>query len=155
MAGELAKYNVPLATNQCEYSVIRRHPEIHGLLSACKERNIVFQSYSPLAQGRLTGKYHVGKEPPNTYRFSSYPMKDLEPTLAVLDDIALARRTSISAVALNYNISKGALPVVGMRSPEQAKQNIKALGWRLSKEEIRRIDGVSIEGKTTKLWQQG
>lgn len=97
----------------------------------------------------------MGKEPPNTYRFSSYPMKDLEPTLAVVNDIALARRTSISAVALNHNISKGALPVVGMRSPEQAKQNIKALGWRLSDEEIRRMDGVSMEGKKTKPWQQG
>lgn len=39
MADELARYNVLLATNECEYSVIRRHPEIHGLLSACKERN--------------------------------------------------------------------------------------------------------------------
>ncbi|MCJ1250766.1 hypothetical protein MMC30_007994 [Trapelia coarctata] len=116
-------------------NVIRRHPEIHGLLSACKERNIVFQSYSSLAQGRLTGKYNAEHEPPKTYYFSSYPMKELEPTLAVLNDIARARQTSISAVALNYNLSKGVLPVVGMRSPEQAKQNLKALGWRLGEED--------------------
>ena len=32
MADELAKYKIPLATNQCEYSVIRRHPEVYGLL---------------------------------------------------------------------------------------------------------------------------
>ena len=155
MADELAKYGIPLATNQCEYSVIRRHPEIHGLFAACKERNIVFQAYASLAQGRLTGKYNADHEPPKTYRFSIYPMKELEPTLAVLDEIARVRQTNVSAVALNYNISKGALPVVGVRSPEQAKQNVKALGWRLSEEEIRRIDSVSIEGKTTKLWQQG
>jgi len=118
MADELAKYKVPLTTNQCGFSSIRRHPEIHSLLSACKERKVVFQSYSSLAQGRLSGKYHVGEEPPNTYRFSSHPVEDLEPTLAVLDDIARARQTSIRAVALNHNISKGDLPVVGMRSPE-------------------------------------
>ena len=35
MAIELAKYDIPLATNQCEYSVLRRHPETHGLLKAC------------------------------------------------------------------------------------------------------------------------
>lgn len=91
MTDELAKYGVPLLTNQCEYSVIRRHPEIHGLLAACKERNIVFQSYSSLAQGRLTGKYNAEHEPPKTYRFSSYPMKDLEPTLAVLSYITRTR----------------------------------------------------------------
>ena len=155
MADELAKYNIPLGANQCEYSVIRRHPEIHGLLQACKDRDIMFQSYSSLAQGRLTGKYTAEKEPPSTYRFSSYPMKDLEPTLKVLDNIARARQTSISAVALNYNISKGVIPVIGVRSPEQAKQDIKAMGWRLTDEEIIEIDKVSIEGKLTKLWQQG
>ena len=155
MADELAKYNIPLATNQCEFSVLRRHPEVHGLLQACKDRGIVFQSYSSLAQGRLTGKYTAEKEPPGTYRFSSYPMKNLEPTVKVLDDIARTRQTSISSVALNYNISKGAIPVVGVRSTVQARQDMKAMGWRLTKEEIIEIDKVSIEGKLTKLWQQG
>ncbi|MCJ1256535.1 hypothetical protein MMC24_004356 [Lignoscripta atroalba] len=155
MADELAKYNIPLATNQCEFSVLRRHPEIHGLLQACKERGIVFQSYSSLAQGRLTGKYNAQHEPPKTYRFSSYPMKELEPTLKVLAQIADERQTSISAVALNYNLSKGVVPVVGVRSPGQAEQNLKALGWRLTREEIRRIEAVSFEGKATSLWQQG
>jgi aryl-alcohol dehydrogenase-like predicted oxidoreductase len=46
-------------------------------------------------------------------------MKDLEPTLDVLSNIVKARGTNMSAVALNYNISKGAVPIVGMRSPEQ------------------------------------
>ena len=115
----------------------------------------MFQSYSSLAQGRLTGKWTAEKEPPSTYRFSSYPIKDLEPTLKVLDDIAGKRQTSVSSVALNYNISKGVIPVVGVRSPVQAEQNMKATGWRLTKEEIIEIDNVSIEGKLTKLWQQG
>ncbi|KAL9121319.1 MAG: hypothetical protein Q9187_002119 [Circinaria calcarea] len=155
MADELAKYNIPLGANQCEYHIIRRHPEVHGLLQACKDRGIMFQSYSSLAQGRLTGKWTPEKEPPSSYRFSSYPMKDLEPTLKVLDDIARARQTSISAVALNYNISKGVIPVVGVRSPAQARQNMRAMGWRLTNEEITALDKVSIEGQTTRLWQQG
>lgn len=46
---ELAKYDVPLAANQCEFSISRREPELSGLLEACKENGIVFQSYSSLA----------------------------------------------------------------------------------------------------------
>ena len=42
MAEELAKYDVPLATNQCEFSILRRYPETHGLIKACRDRNIVF-----------------------------------------------------------------------------------------------------------------
>ena len=155
MADELAKYNIPLATNQCEYSVLRRHAETHGLIKACRDRGIVFQSYSSLAQGRLSGKYNSEHEPPASYRFSSYPMKEVEPTLDVLRDIAQKQRVSVAAVALNYNISKGVVPVVGVRKPEQVKQNKEALGWRLTAEDIRRIDDVSFEGQATSLWQQG
>lgn len=155
LADELAKHNIPLATNQCEFSVLRRYPETHGLLKACKERGIVFQSYSSLAQGRLTEKYTVENPPPSTYRFSKYDMKDIEPTKNVLRDIAKARGKTTAAVALNYNISKGAVPTVGMRDPKQAEDNLGALGWRLTEEEVKRIDAVSLEGKATVLWQQG
>lgn len=155
MQAALAKYDVPLALNQCEYHLVRRLPETSGLLQACKDNGIQFQSYSSLAQGRLSGKYSAKNEPPKTYRFSSYPMKDLEPTLTVLKTIAEKRGVTIPAVSLNYNISKGVLPVVGIRKLEQAQSNIQALGWRLSPEEIKQLDAVSIEGKATKLWQQG
>ncbi|KAI4154675.1 MAG: hypothetical protein LQ340_001519 [Diploschistes diacapsis] len=155
MADELSKYGIPLATNQCEFSILRRLPETSDLLRACRERGIHFQSYSSLAQGRLSGKYDAENEPPKSYRFSSYPMKDLEPTLAVLKSIAARREKPVSAVALNYNICKGILPVVGIRKSKQAKDNLAALGWRLTNDEIKELDGVSLEGKATKLWQQG
>ncbi|RMZ67611.1 alcohol dehydrogenase [Pyrenophora seminiperda CCB06] len=156
MSDELAKHGVPLAINQVEYSVLRREPEISGLLQACKERGIVLQSYSSLAQGRLTGKYTVEHAPPKEYRFSSYDMKDVEPVNAVLKRIGERRGgLPISAVALNYNLCKGITPVVGVRKEEQAVANCKALGWRLSDEEIREIDGVGFRGHTTVLWQQG
>jgi len=69
-------------------------------------------------------------------------MKDIEPVLEVLGNIARAKGTSMSAIALNYNIIKGAVPAVGVRSPEQAQQNVGALGWRLSDDEVRKIDSV-------------
>lgn len=155
MKEELAKYDIPLELNQCEYHVMRRLPETEGMLRTCREKGIQFQSYSSLAQGRLTGKWTPDNEPPKTYRFSSYPIKEIQHTLDVVKRIAEKRGVSMAAVALNYNISKGVNPVVGVRNLEQAKSNLQAFGWRLTDEEIREMDSVSIEGKHTKLWQQG
>ena len=45
--------------------------------------------------------------------------------------------------------------MVGVGKPEQALENLKALGWRLSNDEIREIDVVGFEGHATVLWQQG
>lgn len=155
MADELDKHGIPLAVNQCEYSVIRRHPEVHGLIRECRERGIVFQGYAALGEGRLTDKYSRFNEPPRTYRFSSYPMHMLEPTLNVLRRISQERRVPVAAVALNFCINKGVIPVVGIRNAEQAEQDMQALGWRLTVDEVRQIETVSIEGDTTVLWQYG
>ncbi|KAI0385159.1 NADP-dependent oxidoreductase domain-containing protein [Hypomontagnella monticulosa] len=155
MRRELARYDVPLATNQCEYNVLRRHPEVAGHIAAYREMDVAFQSYSSLAQGRLTGKYTPANPPPATYRFSNYDMERVEPAIRALEDVARKRGKSVAAVALNYNLSKGALPVVGIRNEEQARQAVEALGWRLEKEDVEMIDKQSFEGKTTMLWQQG
>jgi aryl-alcohol dehydrogenase-like predicted oxidoreductase len=155
MQSELAKYDIPLATNQCEYSILRRHPEMEGMLEACRKNEIVFQSYSSLAQGRLSGKYTKDNPPPKTYRFSSYSMEAIEPTLDVIRHIGSKRGLPVSAVSLNWNIVKGAIPVVGFRKASQTEENLKAFGWRLTNEEIQRIDAKGIEGKETILWQQG
>jgi aryl-alcohol dehydrogenase-like predicted oxidoreductase len=155
LADELSKYGIPLATNQCEFSVLRRHPEVHGLIKACRERGIVFQSYSSVAQGRLTDKYTTENPPPSSHRFSSYDMKDIESTKQVMGSIAQEHSVSTAAVALNYNIIKGAVPTVGVRNVAQVQENLRAFEWRLSNDEIKKIDSVSFEGKKTALWQQG
>ena len=82
-------------------------------------------------------------------------MEDIEPTLGVMRQIAHKRNTSVASVALNYNLVHGISPVVGVRNLQQAESNCQALGWRLSDDEIKAIDDVSIRGKTTALWQQG
>lgn len=155
MEAELKKYNIPLATQQVEYSVLRRLPETTGQIKHCQDHGIVFQSYSSLGQGRLSGKYTPQNPPPKTYKFSNYAMEDIDDTLKVLREIAAKRDKSVASVALNYNVSKGALPVVGIRNEQQAKDAVEALGWRLSDEEMTAIDKVSVLGNSTITWQQG
>lgn len=143
MAKALARYRLPLATNVCEYSVLRRHPETHGLIRVCRDQGIIFQSCAPLAQGRLTGKYSRGNQPRESYCASSYPIEEIEETIALLRRIAEARRVPIAAVALNYNLCKGTVPIVGIRNADQAADLTRALGWRLSTDEIRAIESQS------------
>ncbi|KAI6089088.1 NADP-dependent oxidoreductase domain-containing protein [Hypoxylon rubiginosum] len=155
MRKELARHDIPLAVNQCEYNVLRRYPEMSGQMAAYREMDVVFQSYSSLAQGRLTGKYGVQNPAPATRRFSNYDAADVQPALDVLGAVAMAKGKSVAAVALNYNISKGALPVVGIRSAEQARQALGALGWRLAGRDVETIDRRSFEGGKSMFWQQG
>ncbi|KAF9248720.1 hypothetical protein DTO013E5_1488 [Penicillium roqueforti] len=135
MADELAKHDVPLSVCQCEYSVVRRLPEV--------------------TEGRLSGKYSTFNEPQQRRRFSSYPMRMLEPTINVLKSIAEERHVSVPAVALNYSINKGVLPLVGVRDAGQAEQDMQALGWRLTEDEIKQIEGVSLQGRRSSFMQHG
>jgi pyridoxine 4-dehydrogenase len=46
-------------------------------------------------------------------------------------------------VALNWVICKGGLPIPGAKTAAQAKQNVGALGWRLTPEEVKALDIAS------------
>lgn len=133
---------------------MRRLPESSGLLAACHERGIVPLAYSPLAQGRLSGKYSSSNPPPAGRRFSDYPMEQIDPLLSVMREIAERRGVPVSAVGLNWIMSKGAIPLAGARNAKQAEQNARAIGWKLDQGEIERLEQHSMEGKTG-FWQQG
>ncbi|OQE45979.1 hypothetical protein PENCOP_c001G03275 [Penicillium coprophilum] len=155
MADELAKHGVPLSVCQCEYSIVRRLHEVSGLTRECRKRSICFQGFASLAQGRLSGKYSRSNEPQRRRRFSSHPMHVLEPTANVLKTIAEERSVPVPAVGLNYSIMKGVLPLVGVRDARQAEQDMQALGWRLTEDEIKQIQGVSLQGSRFSLMQHG
>ncbi|KAF9914360.1 hypothetical protein BX616_008451 [Lobosporangium transversale] len=155
MHAALAKHGIQLASNQVEFSLLRRYPETSGLIAKCHELGVAVMSYSPLGMGRLTGKYNAENPPPSGRYFSDYPMEELAPLLSVMESIAKKHNKPMSAVALNYNICKGTIPLAGARNPQQARQNAQALGWRLSEEEIAELDGVARIGRTTLFWQHG
>ena len=90
-------------------------------MKAGRGRGVVFQIYSSLAHGRLTGKYSVGHAPPDSDRFSNYSMKKMEPTLEVPMEIAHRVGVSVAAVVLNYNINKDVVVPVDENSTGEAK----------------------------------
>ncbi len=154
----LARRGVPLASNQVEYSLLRTLPETSGLLRACSELGVAVLAYSPLGQGRLTGKYSASNPPPGPRTFSNHPMAEIQPLLDELRRLGEQHGKSPGQVALNWIICKGAIPIPGAKNKEQAEQNAGALGWRLSAEEIVALDRLSKYGQRTwkqRLWQHG
>src|SRR4029453_14531312 len=68
----LAERGIPLASNQVEYSLLHRAPEVNGVLDTCRELGITLVASQPLAQGVLTGKYRPGDRPKGIRRFGRY-----------------------------------------------------------------------------------
>ncbi len=155
----LAERGVPLASNQIEFSPLRRGPETVGLLAACRQLGVVPLAYSPIGQGRLTGKYSAANPPPGKRNFSAHPMEQVDRIVAELRRIgeAAGGRTP-SQVALRWIIEKGAVPIPGAKNAEQAAQNAGALGWSLDPDDAAAIDRVALEGTRSlanRVWQHG
>ncbi|CAF4004961.1 unnamed protein product [Rotaria sordida] len=60
----LQKHGIQLASNQVEYSLIRRLPETSGHIAECHKRGVAVLGYCPLGMGGLTGKYSRANPPP-------------------------------------------------------------------------------------------
>ena len=158
MHAALSRHGVSLATNQIEYSLLRTLPERSGLLRACQELGVVVLAYSPLAQGRLTGKYSASHPPPGSRQFSDYPMTEVAPVIEVLRRTGERYGKTPAQVALNWIICKGAVPIPGAKNRQQAEQNAGALGWTLEPEEVAALDRVALTGRRTlfhRVWQHG
>jgi aryl-alcohol dehydrogenase-like predicted oxidoreductase len=148
-----------LASNQIEFSLLRTMPEKVGLLECCRELGVVPLAYSPIGQGRLTGKYSAANPPPGARTFSNHPMEAVEKVIDVLRRIGAAHggRTP-SQVALAWIIAKGAVPIPGAKSAQQARENAGALGWRMDDAELAELDAVAMYGRRgihERLWQHG
>jgi aryl-alcohol dehydrogenase-like predicted oxidoreductase len=155
----LRKRGLRLASNQIEFSLLRTRPEKVGLLDTCQELGVVPLAYSPIGQGRLTGKYSAANPPPASRDFSAHPMVEVDKVVDVLRRIGAGHgdRTP-SQVALAWIIAKGAVPIPGAKNRQQAEENAGALGWRMDDAEVAALDAAALSGTRTlnqRLWQHG
>jgi aryl-alcohol dehydrogenase-like predicted oxidoreductase len=146
----LLRRGVPLASNQVEYSLLDRKPETSGLVKVCRDLGVTIIAYSPIAKGMLTGKYTPENVPPGM-RGRMYKREYLikiQPLIDLLHEIGQAHGVANSAktpaqVSLNWLICKGAVPIPGAKNLRQAQENFGAVGWRLTDEEVARLDEMS------------
>lgn len=141
----LAQHNIPLASNQVHYSLLSRAVEKNGTLARCKELGIRLIAYSPIEKGLLSGKYSANNPPPGM-RARNYAalLPRIQPLLKLMTEIGQDHGgKSNTQVALNWVICKGALPIPGAKDAAQALENAGTLGWKLSDEEVARLDDAS------------
>jgi aryl-alcohol dehydrogenase-like predicted oxidoreductase len=142
----LSKRGLALASNQIEYSLLRRSPERSGLLKLCRDLGVTVIAYSPLAKGVLSGKYTPDHPPPGLRRrrYDRERLAAAQPLLGLMKEIGQAHGGKTpSQVALNWLIVKGALPIPGAKNVKQAQDNAGAMGWRLTEAETAALDGAS------------
>ncbi len=147
-----------LATNQIEFSLLRTMPEKVGLLACCRELGVVPLAYSPLGQGRLTGKYSAANPPPGSRTFSAHPMEQVDALVAVVRRIGEAHDRTPGQVALAWCIAKGTVPIPGAKSRAQAEDNAGALGWELTDADLAELDAAAMYGIKSlqnRFWQHG
>jgi len=142
----LIKRGLLLSSNQVEYSLLDRRVEKNGLLAQCHELGITCIAYSPIAKGVLSGKYSSrhpliwAAQPQISWKY----LNQIEPLIQLLQEIGQSHDDKTPAqVAINWVICKGALPIPGVKTLQQALENLGALGWRLSEDEVAALDHMT------------
>lgn len=143
----LARHNIPLASNQLHYSLLNRTIEKDGTLARCKELGIRLIAYSPIEKGLLSGKYSPENPPPGTRaRVYAGILPKIRPLVKLITEIGQDHGGKThSQVALNWLICKGTMPIPGAKNAAQAQENAGALGWKLTDEEVAKLDEASDE----------
>ncbi len=146
----LAARGVPLAVNQVRYSLLTRQIESKGIVKTARELGVTLLAYSPLAQGLLTGKYTIDSaETPSgarkiDRRFSKEGLQKIAPVISLLRNLGEKYDRTPAQVALNWLIAQGnVIPIAGVKTAQQVRQNAGALGWKLSDNDIGQLEEVS------------
>ena len=136
---------------QDEYSLVVREIE-RDLLPAARQYNLGLLPYFPLASGLLTGKYKRGAAAPADTRFAKAPgLRDRYATLRNEDIVeklqafVQARGRSMLDLAFSWLASRPqvASVIAGATRVEQIGQNVKAIDWALSADDLAEIDAIT------------
>ena len=148
--------------NQTYYSLIGRDYE-EELMPLGLDQGVGAVVWSPLGWGRLTGKIRRGHPLPETSRLHDTaefgpPVKDerLYKVIDALDLVAAETGKSIPQIALNWLLQRPTVStvVIGARNEEQLRQNLGAVGWSLSAEQIKALDAASASTPPYPYWHQ-
>lgn len=156
----LARY----VAHQAYYSLIGRDYEWE-LMPLALDQKVGAVVWSPLGWGRLTGKIRRGAPLPEVSRLQSKVAADGGPpvdveyvyrVVDVLDAIAAETGKSVPQVALNWLLQRPtvATVIIGARNEAQLRDNLGAVGWALTAEQMARLDAASAVTLPYPYWHQ-
>jgi len=148
--------------HQAYYSLLDREFEWE-LMPLAIDQQIGTIVWSPLSSGRLSGKYRRNQPLPADNRMQQGgehgPATDLPHLYNIvdaLDELAGETGKTPAQVALNWLLQRPTISniVIGARNEEQLKQNLGAVGWNLTIEQVKKLDKASYKDPIYPYWHQ-
>jgi aryl-alcohol dehydrogenase-like predicted oxidoreductase len=148
--------------HQAYYSLVGRDYEWE-LMPLGIDQKVSAVVWSPLGWGRLTGKIRRGAPKPQVSRLHTTadagpPVADeyLFRVIDALDEVAAETGKTIPQIALNWLLQRPTVAnvIVGARDEKQLRENLGAVGWKLTAEQIKRLDEASKTTLAYPYWHQ-
>jgi aryl-alcohol dehydrogenase-like predicted oxidoreductase len=144
---EEAQQCLKLHVAQYPLNMLRR-AEITPILPFCREHQIGMMAYAPLSKGLLTGKFTAETTFPNNDLRSDnsiFQGEELTKRLALVQQLkAIAQKygKTLAQVAINWNLCQPGVTtaLVGVKKPEQVRENAGGAGWRLDQSDLETIE---------------
>ena len=150
--------------HQVYYSLVNREYEWE-LMPLGIDQKVGALIWSPLASGMLGGKYRRNQPFPTDSRVAqggspvpSFAVPDelLYKVVDALDEVAAETGKSVAQVAINWLLQRPTVAsiIIGARNEEQLKQNLAAVGWNLTVEQVKKLDAASDAPTIYPYWHQ-
>ncbi|HYD42653.1 MAG TPA: aldo/keto reductase [Anaeromyxobacter sp.] len=150
--------------HQAYYSLVGRDYEWE-LMPLAVDQKVATVVWSPLGWGRLTGKLRRGHPLPETSRTRNATSMAGGPQLEdeylyrvvdALDAVAAETGKTVPQVALNWLLRRPTVAtlILGARNEDQLRQNLGAVGWSLTAEQVARLDAASARPLPYPYWHQ-
>jgi aryl-alcohol dehydrogenase-like predicted oxidoreductase len=150
--------------HQVYYSLANREYEWE-LMPLALDQKVGAIVWSPLSAGRLGGKYRRNQPLPPDSRVAQggSPVPEavvhessFYNTVDTLFELAEETGKSVAQVAINWLLQRPTVSniIIGARNEEQLKENLGAVGWNLSVDQVKKLDAVSETPPTYPYWHQ-
>ncbi|HEX3355619.1 MAG TPA: aldo/keto reductase [Tepidisphaeraceae bacterium] len=150
--------------HQAYYSLVGRDYEWE-LMPLGLDQGVGAVVWSPLGWARLTGKIRRSQPAPEVSRLKNKVALDTGPqvddeflyrVVDAIDVVAKETGKTVPQIALNWLLQRPTVAtlVIGARNEEQLRQNLGAIGWKLSPEQVKRLDDASAKPWAYPYWHQ-
>ncbi len=145
----------PLAAFQPPYNMLQRQIEA-DTLPWCRRRGVAVLVYWPLLKGLLAGKLardHVFAESDSRRKYPMFQGEEWRKNQDLLDrlrEIALAAGHAVAELVINWTIQQPGITsaLCGAKRPDQIRETAGGSGWRLSDQQLARIEQALKERGT-------
>jgi aryl-alcohol dehydrogenase-like predicted oxidoreductase len=150
--------------HQAYYSLVGRTYEWE-LMPLGVDQKVGAVVWSPLGWAKLTGKIRRGQPLPPNSRLQSKLNADVGPQISdeylyavvdALDEVAKETGKTVPQIALNWLLQRPTVTtlIIGARNEEQLRANLGAIGWKLTPEQVAKLDAASDTPPIYPYWHQ-